>query len=821
MKLSLNWLNHFLDLGSITPEEIASKLTMGAFEVEEVQKIGPSLKDPIVVGKILEVQKHPNADRLLLATITTNGKNKLNIVCGAKNIKPGQLVPISLPGAVVVNRKDGTELVVERTKIREIESEGMLLSPQELGLFEDKTNGILILHEDAKLGESVIEYLKLKQDYVLEVASRSNRGDALSVYGLAREISALTHKKIKNLIFNEPKIAGEIIPVNAFIEDTNDTYIFYTTTIENIEIKESPWWLKNLLKSIGIRSINNIVDITNYINFSFGQPMHAYDKEKLSGNLTSRKAKKGEKIVTLDGKLHDLSEEILVIADSKGPVALAGIMGGKDTEVSENTTKIVFEAAVFNPVKVRRGSRKLGISTESSKRFERWVDSNFTYKAILKAIELTCTLASPTTKSKAICIGKTSQAGVPIAKNLKIKITPKDVKRVLNIDLSPEEITSLLSSLEFKSISTNNELTVLVPEWRINDITRPIDLIEEIARLHGYNTIKPAPPPSILPASKSGQIIELVKNHLFAAGFSEVYLSSLVGEHILNYKEFPFNDSKAIKMVNPVSKEHTILRQSLLPCLLDALKLNQNHQTHDIKLFEIGKVYFQTKNKVLTDKETSVDENIRIAGVASGYAKNWYTPQKKDIKEYLFFWMKGIIEELFYKYVTSKNQEVDFQVSKEEFLHPNFGVKILFNNQEIGSLGCLHPQIEKRLEINEPTVLFELNLELIQELINNFQQKMKFHQISTQPAIERDITIDIPLKYPAGEVTKKIKEIVPAYVTSVSLISTFNLNKDVRSLTYRLRMQDLVRTLTSKEVEEEVNKVINTLTSCFEAKFRV
>ena len=722
----------------------------------------------------------------------------------------------------MVNRKDGTELAIKKAKIREIESEGMLASPEELGLEPTQEDGILDLPEDAKLGESIIKYLSLQKDKVLEVASRSNRGDALSVYGLAKEMSALTDKKLKKLSFEESEFDLNITPTSCSIENPEDTFLFYTATIKNIEVKKSPIWLIRLLNSVGIRSINNIVDITNYINISFGQPMHAYDKSKLRGNLISRRARNNEKITTLDGKTRTLKEGVLVIADNSSPVAIAGIMGSKDTEVINSTTEIVLEAAVFNPPKVRKDSREIGLLTDSSKRFERWVDSNFTYKALLKALELIQELAKPDKNNEKVKTAKIQQAGAPIKKNIKIIITPEEVKRVLNINISQNEIIKILSSLEFicRKIDMKN-IEVDIPSTRINDVAREIDLIEEIARLYGYDQINSEPPKSTIAASKSISYKEIIKKHFIASGFSEAYLSSLIGEQILSYKEFYFDSSKSVWMMNPVSREHSVLRQSLLPGLLEALKQNQNHQIDDIKLFEIGKVYFYTGLTPKGTSETQVIEKEVVSGVVFGHDKNWHIKKIETLNEYLFFWTKGVIEGLLLLNLVDNAPAFSFELNSEKFLHPGFSLKINFNNICIGTLGCLHPEIENSHELSGPVIVFEICLEYLLPQFKIHLENKRFKKISTQPVVERDITIDISKKFHASEVQDRISNILSSFVVSTCLISTFDLDKDTRSLTFRLKMQDLERTLTSKEVDDEVNKVINNLTSCFQAKFRV
>lgn len=819
MKLSLNWLNRFIDLEGLSEEELSSKLTMSAFEVEDIEKIGPELKGPILVGKILKIDKHPNADRLSVTKVTTDGKDEHQIICGAKNIEEGQIIPVSLPGAEVVNRKDGTKLKIKEAKIRDIESFGMLCAPSELGIESEQADGILILDKDAPVGENLIDYLSLGQDTVLEVGSRSNRGDALSVRGLSKEISAITKKELKEIKYPEPKIDNSVKSTLPRIENEKDTYVFYTVAIENVEVKESPGWLKSLLNSVGIRSINNLVDITNYINYGFGQPMHAYDKEKLNGALTSRVSKNGEVITTLDGKERILKENVLVIADDKSPVAIAGIMGGQESEVSNSTTKIVLEAATFSPIKVRKGAREVGLTSEASKRFERGVDSCFTFNALLKAIELIEEIASPSNNK--VKVGKIEKAGEPIDLKLKINLTGKEVKRVLDVNLTSKEIANILEPLNFKCKEVSNECTeVTIPSDRQIDVTREIDLVEEVARIYGYNNFPAVPPKATIAANKSINISGEIKKFFISSGFSETYLSSLIGEKILSYKDFSFDDEKAIKMLNPLSREHFVLRQSLIPGLCEVLKLNQSYQNTNIRLFEVGKKFLINTDKASSEKEANVIETLCVSGICSGIDKSWYGQTIKNPREYLFFFLKGILENL-PTTILKSNFDFKFKKASEKFLHPNYSLEILLEGEKIGILGSLHPKLEKELNSPTPIIVFEISLKRIAKLFENIFYSKRFKKISTQPAVERDLTVDISKKYTSSEIKENIEKTASKAVTSIKLIGIYELDKDTRSLTFRLKLQDPEQTLTSKQVDSEVSKIIKQLTTCFEASFRV
>ena len=390
----------------------------------------------------------------------------------------------------------------------------------------------------------------------------------------------------------------------------------------------------------------------------------------------------------------------------------------------------------------------------------------------------------------------------------------KDHFSVLDFDES--RTVPVISLFEMPEALPKEKIEVLVPQARVNDVTRPIDLIEEIARINGYNLIEAKPPPVTLSSHKPLSNIEKVKNHFLGAGFTESYLSSLIGEQVLNNKEFPFDISRSIQMINPLSKEHCILRQSLIPGLLDALKLNQSHQITPIMLFEVGKTYFTGKTKLPTEKETGVTEELILAGLAHGNKENWFDNKLKNEKnvELIYFKVKGILESFFIK----NNCKVSFANHTENFLHPNFSLKMTLDNIPIGTFGCLHPLIEKRLELFGPIIVFEINLEPILKIL---QKTKSCEKISSQPAVLRDITVDLPKKYNAGIVTTEINKIISTFVISVNLISVYELDKENRSLTYRLKMQDFEQTLTSQQVEGEVSKIKNHLITCFQAKFRV
>ena len=419
-------------------------------------------------------------------------------------------------------------------------------------------------------------------------------------------------------------------------------------------------------------------------------------------------------------------------------------------------------------------------------------------------------------KDKSINVGKILVAGAPDNREVKIKLENKEIKRVLGVELNTDEVCKLLELLEFKTKkTTNGTFEVLVPKSRINDISRSIDLIEEIARIYGYDKIPTTPPCITISPERANTGTESIKNHFLSCGFSEVFLSSLVGEHFLSLKDFPVNTKSLVTMLNPLSKEHSTLRQSLIPGLLEALRWNQSHQIVPIKIFEIGKAYFSTNLGKGSEKETAVTEELKTAGILYGRNESWLTNNRNiSITDELFFQAKGFLENLFEK----TRCQVVFSAHKENYLHPGYTLKMTFDEKSTGLLGCLHPLTEKTLGIEGPVIIFEFSSD---PLIKAATKGTTFKRISSQPTVTRDITIDISKKYGAGEVFREIHSVKSDFVRSINLISVYELDKQNRSLTYRLKMQDLEETLTSEQTESEVNKVKIHLTSCFQAKFRV
>lgn len=841
MKLSYNWLKDFLELDDSELIEIAEKLTMQAFEVEEIEKTGCKLEGKLVLGEILDIEKHPNADKLQVTKVSIAKKNDgsheiLQIVCGASNIKVGQKVPVACIGSKVFNRKDSSLFEIKKSKIREVESYGMLCSPDELGLSEamsksikeSQGDGIYILEDPEnskiqiakafKLGDEIKDVLNLQSDYVLEVGARSNRGDALSVIGMAREIAALTGKTLK---FKIPKeISSDNLDIDfdpsiksfkPIIENEDDCAVFYTVALENLSVKDSPEWIKHRLESMGLNSINNIVDISNYVLLEFGQPLHFYDRSKLSGScLISRRAKSGEPLKTLDEKNLNLDTVNLVIADEERAQCLAGAMGGWDSQIDKNTTEIIIEAAAFNSALVRKSARASGVESESKKRFERGVDKSTTVLALLRAVELLSNYAK--NSNEKIRVGNLLKAGSSELPLLEVGLRLSSVKRYLGIEISKEKLLNLLGSLNINLISESEELlSFSIPSFRHGDLKREIDLIEEVGRLYAFNNIPPlSPNVSNLRVDPEKLFIEEnIKKSLLARGFNEVILSSLIGETLLsiNLSENIKNNDLYIEMDNPLSREHFVLRSSLIPGLINAASKNYAYEkSEDIKLFELGKTYLK-KYPEATLRDDCVEES-KFSVILISKSEDWTL--SKTIHDNLdFFRLKGLILDILPK---AKFRNLDLKLP---FLHPSISAEIFDSNKSIGVLGKIHPSLAEEFKIPNETFLLEIKYpEKIKE--------KKFKEIINTPILERDITIDIENSISTEQILDLINKNTGSDLRSVKLVGLFKSDKNAKnhSSSFRLRWQADDRSLEGDEIDSKVKDLKSLLELELGVKFR-
>ena len=617
MKISLEWLNEYIDLSDVTPEQIAHELTMSGLEVEEIEKTGPKFSN-IRTAQIKLIDQHPNADKLHLVTVDLGTETK-TVVCGAQNIKEGQIIPYASVGSKVLDRKTGEQFELTPAKIRGVESQGMLCSQDELGLENmQEEDGILILnrlYENVKLGEPLEKLLQIKEDIVFDVAPTANRGDEMSVIGVARELSAIFNKKL-NFSPLQSTQDNSTDKFKVEIIDQEGCKYYSVGLLNDVKIKPSPDWMQRRLTACGIRAINNVVDITNYVLLEYGCPLHAFDRDKLNGYLCVRRAFEGETIVTLDEVERKTNSDTVLIATKEQSVCVGGVFGSANSEVDDNTKNIALEAAYFTPAQNRRSARSIGYRSEASARFERGVDIEMVKPALMRAMQLLVELA----EAKVDGIVETGNNKLP---EIDITLRFAQIKRILGTEIPAQKCIEILENLGFELLGKNEIAAKFkVPSFRMVDVYREIDLIEEISRIYGYDKIDPTLPkntqsPEI---SEESKLLKKINNMFLGAGFCEAVTSSLVGDPI--YKEFSvkYDDAKAVKVCNPQSEEHTMLRQSMIPSVLNVVKTNISNGQKNLRLYEIGRTYFI--EKPADEKNTGVVEKRIIAGAMTGDVSN-------------------------------------------------------------------------------------------------------------------------------------------------------------------------------------------------------
>lgn len=766
MQVSLEWLNEYVDIKGISVEQIAHELTMSGLEVEEVEKIEAKFSN-IVVAEIKELKPHPNADKLRLVTIF-NGKENCEVVCGAQNIEVGQIIPYASIGSEVLDRKSGEKFKLKPIKIRDVESQGMLCSSDELGVEElelQKEDGILILNrifDDLTPGQNVEEVLNLKKDYVLHIAPTANRGDEMSIVGVSREVATFLDRPL-NFSFIECTQNNDC-DFKVEIKD-NDTCKYYAIgVLKDIQIKKSPDWMIRRLLASGVRSINNVVDITNYVMLEYGQPLHAFDLDKLEEKyLCVRRAEENEEITTLDEIQRKMNKESVVIATSKKSVALAGLMGGFTSEVDENSKNLALESAYFVPVTTRKSARSVGHRTEASARFERGVDIEAVKPALIRAIQLLVEHAG----AKFEGISETGENKLP---DVKITLRFNQIKRILGIEIPADKCVSILQSLGFDLIGKNEIAAMFkVPSFRVNDVTREIDLIEEISRIHGYDKIEPTLPNKTCVPEISQETINLNKiNDLFLGqGFYEIITSSLIGKPLYKWIGMDYESEKAVEVSNPQSEEHTMLRQSLIPNLINVIKHNFDKGQKDLWVYEIGRTYFANSEPDL--KNSGVDEKRYIAGAITGNILKSKWTQNREVD---FYTLKGVIESLF-KALGLENR-IQYQVIENlPYLHPGRAAEAVLLGKKplsIAKFGQLHPLKQEKCKLGQIVYVFEIDLESILENIPKSTPRYK--SLPQYPSVTRDIAFIVPQDADNQDITKAIKK------------SSSNLLKELKYLMY-------------------------------------
>ncbi len=800
MYISRNWLKDFVKIAdSLSAKELGLKLTMAMAEVEGFVDQKENLKG-VVVGEILEVKKHPNADKLQLAVINI-GEKKLKIVCGAPNIAKGQKVPVALIGTILANG-----MKIEKVKVRGEESEGMLCAEDELGLGKDHS-GILILDNKLVSGTTLAKALGL-DDIVYEIDNKSltHRPDLWAHYGVAREVAAILNEKLK--IYKVESFKDGKEKLNIKIEDYKLCPRYMGVVIEGIKIAESPDWLKKRVQAVGMRSINNIVDITNYVMMEIGQPLHAFDYDKLEGQrIIVRNATPGEKIKTLDEETRKLTEETLVIADAKQPIAIAGVMGGANTEIDSRTKKIIIESANFDHVSIRKTSAKLGLRTEASIRFEKSLDPNIAELGIKKAIELILQLCE---EAKII-------SQIEDVKKFKLNQGPIEIdfdfiNKKIGQAIDPKKVIEILDSLGFVNKKKKNGLEVTIPTWRATkDISIPEDIVEEVARIYGYDNIEIKMPEVKMqrPELNPERELERKIKNILAYGFdmTEVYNYSFNSEEQLKRIGLDIDDH--IKISNPLSQETSRLRITLVPNLLQNMVLN-NRFYDDISLFEVGSTYLKNeKGEKISDKgqgHLPLQEKW-VAGLLQ---------EKKNSEP--FYIAKNIISALL------SRLHLDYKFAKTSqapvFGKKNRTVKIMVSGKDFGYISELADNLYSKLDLEIKVAFFELNLT---KLVALYSDDLKYKTISKFPNIDLDISMIIEKKILWEQVDDLVKSVDKDLIRKVTFFDVYEgkgIPEGKKSIAFRIEYRSDDKTLTMEEVQVIQAQVLKTLEEKLGAQIR-
>jgi phenylalanyl-tRNA synthetase beta chain len=813
MRISLKWLRELVDV-AISPEELAETLTMAGFEVEEIEDRRP-WANGVVLGKIIACEQHPNADKLRVCQVDVGSSEALNIVCGAPNARADIYVPVAVVGTYLST----IDLKIKPAKLRGVPSEGMICSLAELGLSKESAGIHIFELENPELGSDIRPLLGL-DDVILDLTATANRADALSMVGVAREVAALTGASLRIPEANGVAIEGKESPALAVeISEPQGCPIYIGTAIEGVKIAASPAWLQQRLQAAGVRPINNVVDVTNYILLEWGQPLHAFDRDRLQSftgtqdiSIGVRFAKTGESFKTLDGQNRNLQAQNLLITASDKPVALAGVMGGEDTEVHEGTQNLVLEAAIFDQATIRRSARAQGLRSEASIRYERGVNQAALATACNRAVALILEMAGGTAT-----VQKTASSGDDLSFSRSLELRLDRVNLVLgqlkrgetggSKYLEPEEVTNILTALGCEVISTEKERVwnVTVPPYRYRDLEREIDLIEEVARLHGYDNFCDTLPSKTEPGYLSAEYaaIRNVRSAFRAAGLTELMHYSLVKTE---------GDNQVV-LANPLFVEYSALRTEMLSGLIDAFQYNLEQGNGALNGFEVGRIFWKDGD--------AMKEADAVAGIIGGDPTVWKWQQSGRDRPLSWFEAKGILESAFQELGLSVEYQSD---SSNTRLHPGRTAALSLNGKHLGVFGQLHPQLQQEKDLPEQVYVFQLDLAvLLGELGRSSNLTRKFAGYSSFPASDRDIAFFAPVEVPVVEMQSAMKKAAGSLLDSVELFDEYrgdNVPAGQRSLAFRLVYRAGDRTLSETDVEPAQQKVRDVLVEKFGVSLR-
>ena len=804
MQVSYEWLNEYVDLSGITPEEISHSLTMSGLEVEEIEDVKPKFTN-IITAKIEKIDNHPNADKLHLVTVNTGNATK-TVVCGAQNIEVGHVIPYASVGSKVLDRKTGEQFELTPAVIRGVESQGMLCSQDELGLDGlQEEDGILILNrllKDVKLGEPLEKVLNINDEIIFHTAPTANRGDQMSVIGIAREISALFNRKMKLSLMTPQEEKKADFKVE--IKDDEICKYYSIAVLKDITIKPAPEFIQRRVIAGGMRPINNVVDITNYVMLEYGTPLHAFDYDKLNKYLCVRYADMGEKLTTLDEVERTMTDKTVVISKENEAVCLAGVFGGNNSEIDDNSKNLALEAAYFTPHTNRKSARSVGYRSEASARFERGVDIGLVKQGLYQAVNLLIKYADA--KFEGI-----SEAGKDQLEPVEITLRDSEIRRILGVSIEQDKCIEILENLGFELLGKNQMAAKFkVPSYRQNDVYREIDLIEEVSRIAGYENIPPTLPNINEGATISDETrtIKLINELFLGQGYSEIVSTSLTGDTFLKNYMTSLDDKTRVDVINPQSEDATSLRQELMPNLLNIVKNNFDNGNKNFKLYEIGKT-FKAKDEPNEDFSGVLEER-KISGCIFGHTNNEYWNKKETAD---FYTIKGVLENLFE--VLGLTKRIVFSPLKEDkkFMHPyqTATIELLGKNPiNIGYVGKIHPVLSDKLKFNQDLFVFEINLEILLKNIN-FNNVVKYKKLPISTPVLRDIAFVVEDKTTDMDIMKTIKKVSDKNIfKGAKLFDIYrgeNIGLNKKSMAYRIILQDDTKTLTDSEIEAEVNKI--------------
>jgi phenylalanyl-tRNA synthetase beta chain len=818
MKFFVNWLGEFVDLPE-DPEEIADLLTRAGVETKNIETRGAKI-DNVIVSQITASSRHPNADRLTVCEVNDGSGTKRQIVCGATNYKVGDKVPLALPGAKLPN---GTE--IRKSKLRGVESEGMLCSAIELGLGQD-ASGLLILSPEAKIGGPIGDVFP--SDTILDVEITPNRGDLLSHFGLAREIAALTGNNLKSTP-REGKI--DIRKTGVTISAIRECPFFSARRIDSVKVGPSPQWLRAKIESVGIRSINNIVDISNFVMLELGQPTHAFDADKLEGGINVRLARDGEKFLALDGKTYSLKPDNLVVADQERAVGIAGVMGGEETGVTESTKNILLEGAYFLPASVRRTARNLSLPSDASYRFERGVDPEMVLRASHRATDLIQEIANGTPAKEIHVAGK-----IP-ANPADVSLSYEKCNQVVGVAIKPRTVDEILEGFGLKKVSAAKIMKWKIPSYR-RDLQRDVDLIEEVVRAYGADQIPGTDRSRFTPSSAADKLHDIetvLRSRLIAQGLFEIRTSKLISESAIAF------DKNAIRMSNPLSEDQVALRPNLMSGLIEVLERNIRAGAERVAIFELGKIFLPRLNSAKPNPSRPGEDEQRSLGILL-WGERQYDDETKPLD---FFDLKGVIASIFPKREEEKLSEESIQFRPSAHPDLSLATSIRYQGREIGFAGRIHSRYAAQLDTNLPITVAEIALlpeeTLAEKSTSLVDQRVEakgvsarailgtasFQEMSKFPAITRDIAMVVRDNLTHEEVINKIFEVNEPLLTKVAFFDQFvgeeaiqKFGTGKKSLAYRLTYRDRSRTLTTEEVSAVHAKIRERLQRDLGAELR-